>query len=101
MLEDTGTHQPDVHLVKSPGSSVQAVGPVVEEQLILLPLHGEPPLRNPVGNTTHDGTEEGVLPRVTWPEKQQVVKPKDWDRMGWSPGVLTDSEVSLSASHQY
>lgn len=72
----------DFHLVKSLGSSVQAVGPIVEEQLILLPVQGEPPVRNPVGNTAYDSTEERVLPRVTWPEKQHMVKQNHWNRTG-------------------
>lgn len=81
MLKDTDTCQSEFYLVKSPGSSVQAVGPIVEEQLILFPIHGEPPLRNPVGNTPHNGAKEGVLPCVAWPEKPHAVKRKDWDRV--------------------
>lgn len=83
MLEDTATNQPGFHLVKSPGSAVQAVGPIVEEELIVLPGHREPPLRNPVGNAPHDGTEEGMLPRVTCPESAWLNRGMGQD--GWPP----------------
>lgn len=72
----------DFHLVKPLGSSMQAVGSIVDEQLILLPVQVEPAVRNPVGNTAHDSTKERVLPRVTWPEKQHTVKQNPWNRMG-------------------
>lgn len=72
----------DFHLVKSLGASVQAVGAVVEEQLIFLPVQAEPALGNPVGNTAHDSTEERVLPRVTWPGKQHTVKHNHCNTMG-------------------
>lgn len=72
----------DFHLVKSLGSSVQAVGAVVDEQLILLPVQAEPPVGNPVGNTAHDSTKERVLPRVTCPGKQHTVKHNHCNTMG-------------------
>ena len=78
---------------------MQAVGPIVEEQLILLPIDSEPPLRNPVGNTPYDGTEEGVLPCVTWLENSMRLNGRTGT--GWVVSSCAYGLRGVSASPQY
>lgn len=52
------------HLIKPSESSVQTVGPIVNGQLIFLPVHHECSFGNPVGYPADHRSEVGLLLEV-------------------------------------
>ena len=55
---------PPTHLIKPSDSSMQAVGPVVNGQLILLPIQRERSFGNSVGHPANHCSKVGLLLEV-------------------------------------
>lgn len=55
---------PLTHLIKAPDSSMQTVGPIVNGQLILLPVHRECSFGNSVGHPANHCSKVGLLLEV-------------------------------------
>lgn len=55
---------PLTHLIKPSDSSVQTVGPIVDGQLILLPVQCECSFGNPIGHPANHGSKVGLLLEV-------------------------------------
>lgn len=61
-----------LYLIEAPHSPVEGIGPVIDGELILLPIHRKSPPGDPIGHPPDDGSEVLGIVKITCKETSRA-----------------------------